>query len=307
MKKIMLSLVLIVMMPAFALAGAIPDTGQVAYYDDLGNPLKTAPVICADEKGCIRTFTNPNDAKDISAFFDKDGKQYSYYGFRRCFKATGEEYSCSALECRLKDGSVTTCPTECYTKAPSAGGVKLPACPPVQSESIPHQNGKGTDDCYGQDARYLINPRSYTKVDASGVNLVKDNTTGLMWLVKSSSAGSPNYTETKYSWATAGASGGTDFVGGINLIKLGGYNDWRLPTISELAYIADCSKSGPAIDIADKTGYFLNMKAGGYWSATSGTGSETLGTEAFYLDFTDGSVKRAAKTESNYVIAVRNP
>jgi len=49
------------------------------------------------------------------------------------------------------------------------------------------------EDFYGQDATYLINPPSYTKLDASGNDLpdsatswvmVRDNMTGLIWEVK---------------------------------------------------------------------------------------------------------------------------
>jgi hypothetical protein len=37
---------------------------------------------------------------------------------------------------------------------------------------------------YGQDASYLINPPSYTKLDVDGDKMVQDNVTGLTWEVK---------------------------------------------------------------------------------------------------------------------------
>ena len=49
------------------------------------------------------------------------------------------------------------------------------------------------EDFYGQDGNYLINPPSYTKLDADGNDLpdtavswvmVRDNVTGLIWEVK---------------------------------------------------------------------------------------------------------------------------
>ena len=147
---------------------------------------------------------------------------------------------------------------------------------------------------YGQDANYTINPMSYTKLDATGNALpdsatswtmVKDNVAGLIWEMKTNEDGVKNYTDphdadNTYTWydsnpATNGGNAGTpgngtdteDFIKALNDAKYGGFNDWRLPTIKELACIVNYNipYPGPTIN----TGYFHNTDASGYWSSTT--------------------------------------
>ena len=153
---------------------------------------------------------------------------------------------------------------------------------------------------YGQDANYSIYPMTYTKLDGSGNALpdsatswviVKDNVTGLVWEMKTNKDGVKNYNDphdadNTYTWydsnpATNGGYAGTpgagtdteDFIKALNGANYGGYSDWRMPTIKELAYIVNYSipYPGPTID----TGYFPNTAASWYWSSTTnvhGTG-----------------------------------
>ncbi len=147
---------------------------------------------------------------------------------------------------------------------------------------------------YGQDANYSINPMSYTKLDGSGNALpdsatswvmVRDNVTGLIWEMKTNKDGVKNYNDphdadNTYTWydsnpATNGGDAGTpgngtdteDFIKALNDAHYGGYSDWRLPTIKELAYIVNYSipYPGPTID----TGYFPNTQPSFYWSSTT--------------------------------------
>lgn len=74
------------------------------------------------------------------------------------------------------------------------------------------------DPFYGQDATYSGNQPSYTD---NGDGTVTDNVTGLMW---QKSMGS------KISYSEAVDKAGS--------ITLGGYNDWRIPTIKELYSLA---------------------------------------------------------------------
>ena len=152
---------------------------------------------------------------------------------------------------------------------------------------------------YGQDANYSINPMSYTKLDSSGNALldtatswvtVRDNVTGLIWENKTGVVGgAPNYsdphnTNNTYTWydsnpATNGGNAGTlgngtttfstdDFIRSLNSAHYGGYSDWRMPTVKELAFILNYSIPVPGLKI--NTTYFPNTSVWGlYWSSTT--------------------------------------
>jgi len=58
-----------------------------------------------------------------------------------------------------------------------------------------------------------------------------------------------------------------DFLDALNGARFGGFDDWRLPTIKELAYLVDYSISYPGPTI--NTTYFPNTVSSGYWSSTT--------------------------------------
>jgi hypothetical protein len=180
---------------------------------------------------------------------------------------------------------------------------------------------------YGQDANYNINPMSFTKLDGSGNTLpdsatswvmVKDNVTGLVWEMKTSKDGVKNYydphdADNTYTWydsnpATNGGYAGTPgngtdteyFINALNYAHYGGYSDWRMPTIKELASISNYSITypGPTID----TGCFTNTAASWYWSSTTDA-NYTDG--AWSVDFNYGQDGNANKYYDGYVRAVR--
>ncbi|KPA15135.1 secreted protein containing DUF1566 [Candidatus Magnetomorum sp. HK-1] len=139
---------------------------------------------------------------------------------------------------------------------------------------------------YGQDANYLINPPSYTKMDENGNDLpddaekwvmVQDNVTGLIWEVKTNDY-SIHDKDNKYTWYdsnpdTNGAYAGTpgdgtdteDFIIALNAEEFGGYLDWRMPYIYELASIANLGRYNPSIDKK----FFPYAMSAFYWSSTS--------------------------------------
>jgi hypothetical protein len=148
---------------------------------------------------------------------------------------------------------------------------------------------------YTQDGQYLGIERSYTD---NGDGTITDNVTGLMWQQI------PNFE--KYSFDDA-----FDYV---DSLSIGGYDDWRLPTIKELLSIANFN--GELTMIGESTPYidtdYFNFQsdspmpfAGHFWSSTIYTGGEIVNREslglqvAFGFNFADGHIK-SFETGYNY-------
>jgi len=177
-------------------------------------------------------------------------------------------------------------------------------------------------DTFGEDSDYLINPPSYTKLDANGNDLadsatswkmVRDNVTGLIWEVKTDD-NSVHDKDNTYTWYdsnpdTNGGNAGTpgdgtdteDFINELNSSNYGGHSDWRLPTPKELTSIVDYGKYNPAIN----TNYFPNMvsESSYYWSSTTFANYTDW---AWRVNFDDGLVYGLySKSNNYYVRAVR--
>ena len=167
---------------------------------------------------------------------------------------------------------------------------------------------------FGQDAQYLANPPSY-KVNGNGT--VSDNVTGLMWTQD------PGEKKT-YDEAVRGTA----------KCRIGGYKDWRLPTIKELYSLIQFNGSDPdprSYDSASLTPFIdssvFRFQYGDeskgeriidsqfatstlYVSTTMG-GNKTM----FGVNFADGRIKgypagntRRRKAKGYYVLYVRgNP
>ncbi len=193
-------------------------------------------------------------------------------------------------------------------------------------EEIPCPNAG--EPFYGQDASYSITPPSYTKFDAQGKELpdsadkwfmVRDNVTGLIWEVKQAKDGNTDYSnphdsDNTYTWydrnsetngGDAGISGeGTDtedFITAINSIKFGGFSDWRLPTIQELASIVNVGNLEPTIN----TEYFPYTASDFYWSSVTHTESK-YNEYAWGVKFDVGEIYTGYKSYIHYVRCVRN-
>jgi hypothetical protein len=111
---------------------------------------------------------------------------------------------------------------------------------------------------------------------------VTDITTGLMW--QKEMDGNP------MNWEAA--------ISYCKNLSLGGYNDWRLPTIQELHSIVDYSRYSPAIDIE----VFPDTLSSDYWSSTTDADSSGY---AWRVGFDGGFVGCVYKSASYYVRAVR--
>ncbi|MBW2051752.1 MAG: DUF1566 domain-containing protein [Deltaproteobacteria bacterium] len=111
---------------------------------------------------------------------------------------------------------------------------------------------------------------------------ILDTKTGLYWEVKTWN----NHTQTM-TWAEAKAY--------CKNLKLGGYQDWRLPKPKELKTLFDLNFV-PTI----RPGLFKYPQTW-CWSANW----DVLSSEAFYADFTSGKIRNAHRKTSFSVRAVR--
>jgi len=124
--------------------------------------------------------------------------------------------------------------------------------------------------------------RSYTRDDVKEV--VTDNVTHLMWQDNNDTKSiNKNWSDAKEYCK--------------NLI-LGGYSDWRLPSIEELYSITDMGRYDPAIDPA-----FKNVVSYGYWSSTTDVGDTSA---AWNVDFLGGGDYWDDKSHTDYVRCVRH-
>jgi len=166
----------------------------------------------------------------------------------------------------------------------------------------------------------------YTKLDRNGQSLpdsestwimVKDNASGLVWEIKRNMDGishydNPNDADNTYTWydsnpdtngGQAGVPGnGTNteaFIDAMNRIQFGGFSDWRLPTIKELAYLADTTRTNPSINET----YFPNTVSSWYWSSST---SVNYPYYAWGVGFRYGHDSYNYKYFHGYVRAVRN-
>jgi len=112
---------------------------------------------------------------------------------------------------------------------------------------------------------------------------VLDKETGLVW------EKSPD-TETR-TWADAVYYAYTKSVGGRK--------GWRLPTIEELASLADPTQSNPDLPSGHP---FTNVQSGGYWSSTTDVSSISY---AWFVNFGNGGMDFNGKGDNGYVWCVR--
>ncbi|ETR68083.1 MAG: hypothetical protein OMM_04771 [Candidatus Magnetoglobus multicellularis str. Araruama] len=179
---------------------------------------------------------------------------------------------------------------------------------------------------YGQDGNYLINEPSYTKLDAQGNDLpddaydwvmVRDNVTGLIWEIKTArnnvaDYSNPNDADNRYTWydSNPNTNGGyagyyndgqntERYIQTLNSQQLGGFSDWRMPSLQELLSIVKASAYNPAID----TSFFMNTISDGfYWSSTSNVNELDHGRG---VSFRYGYSQHSYKSNTYYVRAVR--
>ncbi len=156
---------------------------------------------------------------------------------------------------------------------------------------------------YGQDASHSGNQQNYTN---NGDGTITDNITGLMWQQDPGE---------KMTWAEA-----VDNLDAFNEQALGGYSDWRIPTMKELYSLVDFSgntgMSSSASTPYINTDYFkftYGDEAGearfidSQILSSTIYGSTTLGnnTTVFGFNFADGRIKGYEIDKDFYCYYVR--
>ena len=157
-------------------------------------------------------------------------------------------------------------------------------------------------DTFGEDADYIINPPSYTKLDeyendlpdsATEWVMVRDNVTGLIWEVKTDD-GSIHDRHNTYSWQNAQDV----FIKQLNADNFGGVSNWRLPNREELQSLVNYGRYKPTID----TFYFPNTIVSNYWTSDSAAFNNY---SYWYVYFYYGEVLFCPKSYNLSVRAVR--
>ena len=90
----------------------------------------------------------------------------------------------------------------------------------------------------------------------------------------------------------------TDAIRYCKELKLGGFDNWRLPSIEELQTITDYNRNNPALNNA-----FVNYFNLGYWSSTTSVDSID---KAWAVDTMNGSAHNYYKPFSRYTRCVRD-
>ena len=159
--------------------------------------------------------------------------------------------------------------------------------------SVDFKYGSGEGDDWDHNSYYhnvrcvrgkeINNTNRYTRSDSG---IVTDHKTMLQW--------QDDYSD------NSGDIKSDSFAGAISYcerLSLGSYNDWRLPNLLELYYLADRNKRDPAIDPV-----FINTISGDYWSSTTGGNKEI----AYNVDFSLGYISSRYKSRHyNHVRCVR--
>jgi len=120
------------------------------------------------------------------------------------------------------------------------------------------------------------------------------NSTQKMWLTQANYDTCSNDTSLPACYDTTGDTATTY----CEDLSLGGYTDWRLPTIVELQGIVVDGKYDPAIDVAA----FSNYTSSGYWSSTT---YASYTSDAWSVYFNGGNTNSNSKGNNLYVRCVR--
>lgn len=119
--------------------------------------------------------------------------------------------------------------------------------------------------------------------DASEWVAVLDTHTNLMWAVE---------VLQRQAWKKA--------LKAPEKLTIGGFKDWRLPTVEELFLLADRTRSDPAID----KDFFPDTPSSWFWTSTLYSSSPSV--YAWLVHFLSGPSHCDVQNDEHYVRAVRS-
>jgi hypothetical protein len=176
----------------------------------------------------------------------------------------------------------------CITVEPAAPAGPLvtgqTACWDIDGKSLPCA---GT----GQDADVQTGvPFRYTSHDNGTIT---DHSTGLVWEKKT-----PANQFDLYTWDEA-----FQYAASLNRVRFGGYDDWRVPNIRELASLIDFGRFDPAVSPEFRDcEHGSCIVSSSYWSSSSTASAPFL---AWRINFYDGAHLVGGKSFNIRVRAVR--
>ena len=225
-----------------------------------------------------------------------------------CFAASSR-----SIPKHINDTGITTC---------SDANTNNLACPINDYPNQDAQSGRDVTKNSIYDGRSGL---SFTKISAKGSvlkasatrwNCVKDNTTNLVWEVKTTN-GDLHDQHNTYTWyasdnkkngGSAGRKNGgvcflsqcdsQSYVYAVNATKYCGYKDWRIPTLEELISIASLESNSLSIDVT----YFPNTQNHWFWSSTPLAFNSDY---AWGVVFNSGFSSMFIKSGSGYIRLVR--
>jgi hypothetical protein len=253
-------------------------------------PVGSAACSCKSDPACAAAgsyCTSPSAVHVCS----KDAQQCLYQS---------SAMTCTGGMCGGSGGQASCCQTACAT-ATQCAGASVQTCTPVAGGCASLQTAScatgevceryGAPSCVdpawaewpmpngpADQARGAPNPASYKD---NGDQTITDNVTGLMWQAGVSAQA--------LSWAQA--------VAYCPTLTLGGFSDWRLPSVIELVSIVDFGLKNPSINPL-----FAGM-ARGFWSSSPVPGSSPA--QAWNVSFYDGTTNATDASLTNLVRCVR--
>ena len=148
------------------------------------------------------------------------------------------------------------------------------------ADGTAHTSTEAENNASLRDDGYYQKGTAYNSTRDNATEIVTDHITGLQW------QDDTNATALHENWATADTF--------CSNLTLGGFTDWRLPTVDELMYIDDHN--------ATIESPFAHVISSNYWSSTPYVSDNT---KSWYVRFGYGYAAKTSKTNSCYIRCVR--